>query len=80
MNLLSLFRRRTSAPVARDRLQVLLAHERARLVERVNAIALAEQQRGHEAPPSPAPHVHGRTLAPPCGEDNLSPARAPRPG
>jgi len=29
MNLLSLFRRRTTAPVARDRLQVLLAHERA---------------------------------------------------
>lgn len=29
MNLLSLFRRRASAPVARDRLQVLLAHERA---------------------------------------------------
>jgi cell division topological specificity factor len=30
MNLLSLFNRnRTTAPVARDRLQVLLAHERA---------------------------------------------------
>jgi len=29
MNLLSLFRRRATAPVARDRLQVLLAHERA---------------------------------------------------
>lgn len=29
MNLLSLFRRRDSAPVARERLQVLLAHERA---------------------------------------------------
>ena len=29
MNLLSLFRRRSTAPVARDRLQVLLAHERA---------------------------------------------------
>ena len=28
MNLLSLFRRRDSAPVARERLQVLLAHER----------------------------------------------------
>jgi cell division topological specificity factor len=28
MNLLSLFRRRGSAPVARDRLQILLAHER----------------------------------------------------
>ena len=29
MNLMSLFRRRDSAPVARERLQVLLAHERA---------------------------------------------------
>ena len=29
MNLLTLFRRRNSAPVARERLQVLLAHERA---------------------------------------------------
>jgi cell division topological specificity factor len=29
MNLISLFGRRTSAPVARERLQVLLAHERA---------------------------------------------------
>jgi len=28
MNLLSVFRRRNSAPVARERLQVLLAHER----------------------------------------------------
>ncbi|MGP9822782.1 cell division topological specificity factor MinE [Salinarimonas sp. NSM] len=29
MNLLNLFTRRSSAPVARERLQVLLAHERA---------------------------------------------------
>ena len=29
MNLMSFFRRRSSAPVARERLQVLLAHERA---------------------------------------------------
>ncbi len=29
MNLLDLFRRRGSAPVARERLQVLLAHERS---------------------------------------------------
>jgi cell division topological specificity factor len=28
MNLLALFKRRSSAPVARERLQVLLAHER----------------------------------------------------
>jgi cell division topological specificity factor len=29
MNLFSFFSRRTSAPVARERLQILLAHERA---------------------------------------------------
>ena len=29
MNLMSFFSRRASAPVARDRLQILLAHERA---------------------------------------------------
>ena len=29
MNLLDLFRKRSSAPVARERLQVLLAHERS---------------------------------------------------
>src|SRR3978361_1392307 len=29
MNLLGLFNRKTSAPVARDRLQILLAHERS---------------------------------------------------
>ena len=29
MSLLSFFRRRSSAPVARERLQILLAHERA---------------------------------------------------
>jgi cell division topological specificity factor len=29
MNLITLFRRRSSAPVARERLQVLLAHERS---------------------------------------------------
>mgnify|MGYP001544478899 CR=1 FL=1 len=28
MNLLSLFKRKSSAPIARERLQVLLAHER----------------------------------------------------
>jgi cell division topological specificity factor len=31
MNMLNLFKRRKSAPVARERLQVLLAHERASL-------------------------------------------------
>jgi cell division topological specificity factor len=29
MNLLEMFRKKTTAPVARDRLQVLLAHERS---------------------------------------------------
>ncbi|MBS0640049.1 MAG: cell division topological specificity factor MinE [Acetobacteraceae bacterium] len=29
MNLLDIFRKKTTAPVARDRLQVLLAHERS---------------------------------------------------
>jgi cell division topological specificity factor len=29
MNILELFRKKTTAPVARDRLQVLLAHERS---------------------------------------------------
>lgn len=44
MNLLSLFNRnRTSAPVARDRLQVLLAHERA-LDGRADLAAVLQQE------------------------------------
>ena len=44
MNLLSLFNRnRTTAPVARDRLQVLLAHERA-LDGRADLAAVLQQE------------------------------------
>lgn len=44
MNLLSLFtRNRTSAPVARERLQVLLAHERA-LDGRADLVAVLQQE------------------------------------
>jgi cell division topological specificity factor len=43
MNLLSLFNRTRSAPVARDRLQVLLAHERA-LGGRADLAAVLEQE------------------------------------
>lgn len=38
MNLLNLFRKSTSAPVARERLQILLAHERATLGARHNLV------------------------------------------
>jgi cell division topological specificity factor len=44
MNLLSFFqRRRGSAPIARDRLQVLLAHERAALGQR-DLVALLREE------------------------------------
>ena len=44
MNLLSLFQRRSSsAPVARDRLQILLAHERAALGQR-DLVALLREE------------------------------------
>jgi cell division topological specificity factor len=43
MNLISLFRRRTSAPVARERLQVLLAHERA-LTGKSDLIATLQEE------------------------------------
>ena len=43
MNLVSLFRRRTSAPVARERLQVLLAHERA-LTGKSDLIATLQEE------------------------------------
>jgi cell division topological specificity factor len=43
MNLLSFFQRRGSAPVARDRLQVLLAHERAALGQR-DLVALLREE------------------------------------
>ena len=61
MNLLSFFNRRTSAPVARERLQILLAHERgivggkpdlvAQLREEILAVVrrhiMVEQQNVH---------------------------------
>jgi cell division topological specificity factor len=43
MNLLSLFRRRDSAPVARERLQVLLAHERA-FVGKSDLLAILQEE------------------------------------
>jgi cell division topological specificity factor len=43
MNLFSLFTRNRSAPVARDRLQVLLAHERA-LSGRADLAAVLHQE------------------------------------
>jgi cell division topological specificity factor len=43
MNLLSFFTRSRSAPVARDRLQLLLAHERA-LSGRSNLVAVLQQE------------------------------------
>lgn len=43
MNLLGLFNRNRSAPVARDRLQVLLAHERA-LSGRADLVAVLERE------------------------------------
>ena len=43
MNLLSLFRRRDSAPVARERLQVLLAHERA-FVGKSDLLAVLQEE------------------------------------
>jgi len=43
MNLLSLFRRNSSAPVARDRLQVLLAHERA-FVGKSDLLAVLQEE------------------------------------
>ena len=43
MNLLSLFRRNSSAPVARERLQVLLAHERA-FVGKSDLLAVLQEE------------------------------------
>jgi cell division topological specificity factor len=43
MSLLDLFRRRNAAPVARERLQVLLAHERAE-VGQSDLLALLKQE------------------------------------
>ena len=43
MNLISLFRRHTSAPIARERLQVLLAHERA-LTGKSDLLAILQEE------------------------------------
>ena len=43
MNLFSLFQRRSSAPVARDRLQILLAHERSAL-GRTDLVAVLREE------------------------------------
>jgi len=43
MNLLALFRRNNSAPVARERLQVLLAHERA-FVGKSDLLAVLQEE------------------------------------
>jgi cell division topological specificity factor len=43
MNLISLFRKRSSAPVARERLQVLLAHERS-VIGKSDLIATLQEE------------------------------------
>jgi cell division topological specificity factor len=43
MNLLGLFRKRDSAPIARERLQVLLAHERA-FVGKSDLLAVLQEE------------------------------------
>ena len=59
MNLMSFFNRRTSAPVARERLQILLAHERgivggksdllAQLREEILAVSVRKRRAAREA-------------------------------
>jgi cell division topological specificity factor len=44
MSLLSFFGRRTSAPVARDRLQILLAHERAIVSGKPDLVSLLREE------------------------------------
>ena len=44
MNLLSLFRRKNSAPVARERLQLLLAHERSVLGGQPDLVAILREE------------------------------------
>jgi cell division topological specificity factor len=43
-NVLSFFRRRGSAPVARERLQLLLAHERATLGGRSDLVSILREE------------------------------------
>jgi cell division topological specificity factor len=44
MNLLNFFSRRTSAPVARERLQILLAHERALVSGQPDLVAILREE------------------------------------
>ena len=44
MSMFNLFRRRCSAPLARDRLQILLAHERAAVRSRSDLLAILREQ------------------------------------
>jgi cell division topological specificity factor len=44
MNLLSFFSRRTSAPVARERLQILLAHERVVVSGQPDLVAMLREE------------------------------------
>jgi cell division topological specificity factor len=44
MSLLSFFTRRSSAPVARERLQLLLAHERAVVGGRADLVAILREE------------------------------------
>ncbi|MBZ6077547.1 cell division topological specificity factor MinE [Microvirga puerhi] len=44
MNLMSFFQRRTSAPVARERLQILLAHERGVLGGKSDLVAVLREE------------------------------------
>jgi cell division topological specificity factor len=44
MNLLSFFRRRNSAPVARERLQILLAHERSIVGGQSDLVAILREE------------------------------------
>jgi cell division topological specificity factor len=44
MSLLSFFNRRTTAPVARDRLQILLAHERGIVGGNTDLVALLREE------------------------------------
>ncbi|MCB8819534.1 cell division topological specificity factor MinE [Microvirga rosea] len=44
MNLMSFFQRRTSAPVARERLQILLAHERGVVGGKSDLVAVLREE------------------------------------
>jgi cell division topological specificity factor len=44
MNLLSFFNRRTTAPVARERLQILLAHERVIVNGKPDLVAMLREE------------------------------------